>query len=143
MSGPPDRAHLHDLRAQPVVVMATLHRDGRPQLSLVRPWIHGDRAEISLTDTRAKTRNLRADPRAALLAATADGQGFVVGEGTATLSIVSTEPGDETGQALARLYRALAGDHPDWDDFYRAMTNDKRLVATIEVSNTYAGGTHT
>jgi PPOX class probable F420-dependent enzyme len=126
-----------------VLVMATLHRDGRPQLSLVRPWIHGHRAEITLTDARVKTRNLRADPRAALLAATADGQRFVVGEGTATLSSVSTEPGDETGQALSRLYRALAGDHPDWDDFYRAMTHDKRLVATIEISNTYVGGTHT
>jgi PPOX class probable F420-dependent enzyme len=139
---PPDPAHLDELRARPVLVMATLHPDGRPQLSLVRPWIHDHLAEITLTATRVKTRNLRADPRAALLAASADGQRFVVAQGNATLSSTSTEPGDDTGQALAHIYRQLAGEHPDWDDFYRAMVHDKRLVATLEISHTYTGGTH-
>jgi Pyridoxamine 5'-phosphate oxidase len=68
------------------MVMATLHLDGRPQLSLVRPSFHDGVAEITLTDTRVKTRNLRADPRAALLATADDAQHFVVAEGRARLS---------------------------------------------------------
>jgi hypothetical protein len=43
----PNPDHLDELRAQPVMVMATLHPDGRPQLSLVRPWFHDDVAEIT------------------------------------------------------------------------------------------------
>jgi PPOX class probable F420-dependent enzyme len=125
------------------MVMATLHLDGRPQLSLVRPWFHDGIAEVTLTDARVKTRNLRADPRTALLATGADGQRFVVAEGRANLSTVTSTPGDETGVALAQLYTALAGEHPDWDDFHEAMVRDRRLIATIEIDHTYTGGTHT
>jgi PPOX class probable F420-dependent enzyme len=139
----PNPDHLDELGTRPVMVMATLHLDGRPQLSLVRPWFHDNVAEITLTDARVKTRNLRADPRAALLAAAEDGQRFVVAEGQARLSAVSTEPGDETSQALARLYRALAGEHHDWDDYQHAMVRDRRLLAVIEIEHTYTGGTHT
>lgn len=138
-----DPTHIDELRSRPVMVMATLHPDGRPQLSLVRPWFHDGIAEISLTDARIKTRNLRSNSRTALIAAAPDGQRFVVAEGRAHLSRVSTEPGDGTGQALARLYRALAGEHADWDDYYRAMVRDQRLMATIEIEHTYMGGTHT
>lgn len=143
MSASPDPGHLAELRTQPVMVMATLHPDGRPQLSLVRPLIHDEVAEISLTAHRVKTRNLRADSRTALLAVADDGQRFVVAEGRARLSPISTEPADETGQALARLYSELAGEHPDWDDYCRAMISDERLVATIEIDHTYTGGAHT
>jgi PPOX class probable F420-dependent enzyme len=142
LTSAPDSSHLDELRGEPVMIMATLHHDGRPQLSLVRPWVHDGVAEVTLTDARVKTRNLRADPRTALLAASEDGQRFVVAEGRADLSAISTEPGDQTGRALARLYRALAGEHPDWDDYYQAMVHDQRLVATIEIEHTYTGGTH-
>jgi PPOX class probable F420-dependent enzyme len=142
VSAGPDPDHVDALRSRPVLVMATLHPDGRPQLSLVRPWFHGGVAEVSLTHARVKTRNLRADPRTALIAADADGQRFVVAEGRARLSAVSAEPGDETGQALARLYRALAGEHADWDDYHHAMVRDQRLLATIEIEHTYTGGAH-
>ena len=143
MSADPDPDHLDELRARPVMVMATLHPDGRTQLPLVRTWFHNNLAEITLTDARIKARNLRADPRTALLATAEDGQRFVVAEGRAHLSAVSTEPGDQTGLALARLYQALAGEHPDWDNYHHAMVRDQRLLATIEIEHTYTGGTHT
>lgn len=143
MTSQPCPGHLDELRDRSVMVMATLHRDGRPQLSLVRPWFHDGVAEVSLTEARVKTRNLRGDPRAALLAAADDGQRFVVAEGRAHLSAVSTVPGDATGLALARLYQALAGEHPDWDDYHHTMVRDQRLLATIKIEHTYAGGPHT
>jgi PPOX class probable F420-dependent enzyme len=143
LTGAPDPSHLDELAAQPILVMATIHPDGRPQLSLVRPWIHDGIAEITLTASRIKTRNLRADRRAALLALGDADERFVVAEGRAELSAVSTSPGDDTGRKLAHLYRALAGEHPDWDDYLRAMVRDERLIATIDIEHTYTGGTRT
>jgi hypothetical protein len=42
--------------------------------------------------------------------------------------------------ALAALYEALAGPHPDWDDYFRAMVDDRRLLCQAHVEHTYAGG---
>jgi PPOX class probable F420-dependent enzyme len=138
-----DAAQLYELEHRKVVVMATIHPDGRAQLSLVRPWVHDGMIDVTLTERRVKTRNLRHDPRVALIAASGDDERFVVAEGHAILTDISTEPGDETGQQLADIYRALAGEHPDWDDYFRAMVDDRRLIAHITVTHTYDGGTHT
>jgi uncharacterized protein len=126
-----------------VVVMATVHPDGRPQLSLIRPRVDGSQIEVSLTDRRVKTRNLRLDPRCALIAVGRDDETFVVVEAHATLTDTSRHPGDEVGRELAALYRALAGEHPDWDNYYMAMVDERRLIARLEVSHSYDGGTHT
>lgn len=62
-------------------------------------------------------------------------------EATAELSPVTTRPGDATGQALAELYTAIAGtEHPDWDEYFRAMVNERRLLLTLTVSHGYGGG---
>ena len=49
-------------------VLATIKSDGRPQLSPVTPFYDRDAGVIyvSMTEGRAKTANLRRDPRAAL-----------------------------------------------------------------------------
>jgi PPOX class probable F420-dependent enzyme len=56
-------------------VLATIKADGRPQLSPVMPFY--DRATetlyVSMTEGRAKTANLRRDPRAALEVTGKDG----------------------------------------------------------------------
>jgi hypothetical protein len=39
---------------------------------------------------------------------------------------------------LVSYYRALTGEHPDWDDYRRAMVADERLV--LRVRPTYAYG---
>jgi hypothetical protein len=134
--------HLTELARHRFAVMATLHPDGRPQLSLVQQHTHDGVIDISLTEPRVKTRNLRHDPRAAVMILPAGSDRFVVAEGRADLSPTSTAPGDETGRRLRDLYRALAGEHPDWDDYLRAMVRDRRLVATITIDHTYDGGAH-
>jgi len=135
--------HLDELAHHHFAVMATLHPDGRPQLSLVQHHTHGGVIDISLTERRVKARNLRHDPRAAIMILPAGHDRFVVAEGHADLSPTSTTPGDETGRRLQDLYRALAGEHPDWDDYLRAMVHDHRLIATITIDHTYHGGAHT
>jgi PPOX class probable F420-dependent enzyme len=119
-------------------ILATLKRDGRPQLSNIGYAVGDDGLiRISVTEGRAKTANARRDPRVSLHINRDDFWAYVVIEGTAELSPVTTEPGDPTGQELADLYRSQAGEHDDWDDYFRAMVADQRLVLRIRPDHAY------
>ncbi|WP_405621828.1 PPOX class F420-dependent oxidoreductase [Streptomyces sp. NBC_00076] len=120
-------------------VLVTLKRDGRPQLSNVSHAYYPDERiiRISITDDRAKTRNLRRDPRASYHVTSADRWAYTVAEGTAELSPVAKDPHDETVTELVRLYRDVQGDHPDWDDYRAAMVRDRRLVVRLKVERAY------
>ncbi|MET8952214.1 PPOX class F420-dependent oxidoreductase [Streptomyces sp. NPDC004393] len=120
-------------------VLVTLKRDGRPQLSNVShaydPEEHIIR--VSLTDDRAKTRNLRRDPRASYHVTSPDRWAYTVAEGTAELSPVAQDPYDPTVEELVRLYRDIAGEHPDWEDYRATMVRDRRLVLRLRVDRAY------
>lgn len=120
-------------------VLVTLKRDGRPQLSNVSHAYHPEERtiRISVTDDRAKTRNLRRDPRASYHVTGADRRAYTVVEGTAELSPVARDPHDETVEELIRLYRDVLGEHPDWDDYRAAMVRDRRLVVRLRVDRAY------
>ena len=120
-------------------VLATIKRDGRPQLSNVS-YYFDQRAvaiEVSITEPRAKTRNLRRDPRASILVTSDDGWSYAVVEGTAELSAPAADPHDDTVEGLIALYRNIAGEHPDWDDYRRAMVTDRRVVMRLPISHLY------
>ncbi|MEV6989389.1 PPOX class F420-dependent oxidoreductase [Streptomyces sp. NPDC093228] len=120
-------------------VLVTLKRDGRPQLSNVtHAYDPKDRViRVSLTDDRAKTRNLRRDPRASYHVTSCDRWAYTVAEATADLTPVAQDPYDETVEELVRLYRDVAGEHPDWDDYRAAMVHDRRLVLKLRVERAY------
>lgn len=133
---------LHDLLAQSSRgVLVTLKRDGRPQLSNIA-YVHregpdGGEVRISVTDDRAKTRNIRRDPRVSLYVGRDDFWAYAVAEGTAELTPVASDPNDATVDALVEYYRALQGEHPDWDDYRRAMVADRRLMVVMRVERLY------
>ncbi|GAY07561.1 PPOX class F420-dependent oxidoreductase [Pseudonocardia sp. N23] len=120
-------------------VLATIKSDGRPQLSPVTPFY--DRAagllHVSMTDGRAKTANLRRDPRATLEVTSADGWGWATVEGVATLVGPGTDPHGPEVDALVDYYRAAAGEHPDWDEYRRVMIDDRRVLMTMTVDHVY------
>ncbi|MET7919093.1 PPOX class F420-dependent oxidoreductase [Streptomyces avermitilis] len=120
-------------------VLVTLKRDGRPQLSNVGHAYYPDERtlRVSITDDRAKTRNLRRDPRASYHVAAPDRWAYTVAEGVAELSPVARDLHDETVEELVRLYRDVLGEHPDWDDFRAAMVRDRRLVLRLRVERAY------
>jgi PPOX class probable F420-dependent enzyme len=120
-------------------VLATIKRDGRPQLSNVSYWFDKQNLAIqaSITEERAKTRNLRRDPRASIHVTSDDGWAYAVAEGEATLTPPAAAPDDETVEALIGLYRNIAGEHPDWDDYRRAMVDERRVLLTIPVAHVY------
>lgn len=121
-------------------VLVTIKRDGRPQLSNVTHHYDPQRRviRVSLTDDRAKTRNLRRDPRASYHVTSADRWSWTVAEGTAELTPVAAGTHDATVEELVDLYRSVRGEeHPDWDDYRRAMVEDRRLVLKLHVERAY------
>ena len=119
--------------------LITLKRDGRPQASVViHVWDPDRRAvRISVTDDRAKTRNLRRDPRASYQVVAPDLTAWAVGEGFAELAPAAADPHDDTVEALVDLYRRLAGEHPDWPEYRAAMVADRRVVLTLPFERVY------
>jgi PPOX class probable F420-dependent enzyme len=118
-------------------VLVTIKRDGRPQLSNVTYVFDGTRVRVSLTDGRAKTRNLRRDPRASLYVDGPRGRSYVVLEGKADLSPVAAEPDDAVVEDLVDYYRTASGEHPDWDEYRAVMVQDKRLMFSMTVDHAY------
>lgn len=123
---------------QKLGVLVTQKRDGRPQMSNITYCVGGDTVvRISVTDGRAKTNNLRRDPRASLYVGRADGWAYLVLEGRAVLGEVAALPDDAAVEELVGLYRASQGEHPDWDEFRQAMVNDRRLVLQLHAERAY------
>ncbi|SEG80349.1 PPOX class probable F420-dependent enzyme [Thermomonospora echinospora] len=120
-------------------VLATIKRDGRPQLSNVTFHYDPDRSliRVSITADRAKARNLARDPRASLHVTTPDGWAWAVAQGTADLSPVAADRHDAVVEELIDLYRAVQGEHPDWDDYRRAMVEDQRRMVRLHVEHLY------
>jgi PPOX class probable F420-dependent enzyme len=120
-------------------VLATIKRDGRPQLSNVGyAYDPGTQVvRVSVTADRAKTRNLAADPRVTLHVASKDFWTWVAVEGTAELTPVAADPHDATVEELIAYYRGTAGEHPDWDEYRAAMVAERRLVVRFRPEHTY------
>ena len=120
-------------------VLATIKSNGLPQLSPVTPYYDRDAGVIyvSMTEGRAKTANLRRDPRAALEVTSKDGWGWATAEGTVTLTGPGTDPHGPEVEALVTYYRLAAGEHPDWDEYRSVMVSDRRVLMTMTVEHVY------
>ncbi len=134
-----EQALLDLITAHDQGVLATIRRDGRPQLSTVNYAFDEETRllRVSITDGRAKTANLRRDPRAAIHVSSPDGWSYAVADGAVELSAVAATPDDDAVAELIELYRAIGGEHDDWDDYRRAMIADGRLVLRLHVDNLY------
>jgi PPOX class probable F420-dependent enzyme len=120
-------------------VLAAVKTDGRPHVSNVGYAYDPEQRlfRISVTDDRAKTRYLRADPRVTLHVASTDFWTWVAVEGTAELTPVAADPQDATVEELVAYYRGVSGEHPDWDEYRAAMVADRRLVVRFSPERTY------
>ena len=119
--------------------LTTIKRDGRPQLSNVGHTVGGDGLiRVSITATRAKYHNLVRTPWAALHVNGADFWSYAVLECDADLSAVAQDPHDATVDELVEVYAAIAGtEHPDWEEFRRAMVADRRQVLRVRAARVY------
>ena len=118
--------------------VATIKKDGRPQLSDVSYHAAGRLVRFSTRTTLAKVHNLRRDARVSMKVTAPDGYGYAVVEGTAELSPVAWALDDAVVEELIEIYRTIRGEeHPDWDDYRRAMVADGRLIVRFRVEHLY------
>lgn len=109
-------------------VLSTTRADGRPQMSLVTGTItpEGDLL-ISSYPMRAKTRNARRNP---LVSVAVMGGGFdaawVQIDGDAEVLDMP-----DAADGLVEYFRCIQGDHPDWDEYRQAMSDQGKSVIRI------------
>lgn len=122
------------IRTNQHAVLATVKKDGTPQMSPVTPGVDsGGRVVISTRQAAYKVRHVRRDPRVWLCAFPDGFYGrWVQIEGTAEIVELP-----EAMDGLISYYRDISGEHPDWDEYRAAMERDQRVL--LRVSITKAG----
>jgi PPOX class probable F420-dependent enzyme len=129
---------LEFIRARHQGILIATKSDGRPQSSNVAYAVRGDGTiVVSVTDGRAKTTNLRRRPQASLHVNADDFGSYAVVEADVVVTPVATSPDDETTDKLVEYFKAVAGEHSDWDDYRRAMVADGRLVLELTPTRAY------
>lgn len=116
-------------------VLITIRGDGRPQSSDVSYTVDEGAFSISVTGDRAKTANMRRDPRVVLHITDPDSWSYLSFDGTVELSPVARATDDDTADALVAYYERVAGKaHPDWAEYRQAMVDEGRLLVTFRPS---------
>jgi PPOX class probable F420-dependent enzyme len=122
------------LREHHRAVLHTFRSDGTPQLSPVTVGADDEgRAIVSSRETAVKVKNLERDPRASLCVFTDAFYGRWIRLDGRTEIVHLPEAMD----LLVDYYRRLSGEHPDWDDYRRAMQEERRVV--LRITPTSAG----
>jgi PPOX class probable F420-dependent enzyme len=116
------------LRPRHRAVLLTTRADGRPQASPVTCGVDAaGRIVVSTYPERAKARNAARDPRVGVVVLSDDFEGpWVQVDGTAEV-IAATED----VEPLVDYYRAVAGEHPDWDDYRAAMLAQGKALLRV------------
>ncbi len=122
------------IRANSRSVLCTMRKDGSPQLSPVNCAVDPQgRVVISSRETAYKVQHLRRDPRAWLLVLRDAFYGdWVQVEGEVEITSLP-----EAMEPLVEYYRAVAGEHPDWEEYRAAMRSERRCL--IRLALTKAG----
>lgn len=128
-----ERAELEEfIRPRHRGVLLTTRSDGRPQASLVTMGLTEDgHVVVSSYPERAKTQNLRRDPRASMVVMSDDFGGEWVqvdGEG----EVVELP---EAIEGLVDYYRVISGEHPDWDEYRDAMKRQGKCLLRLRIDH--------
>ena len=118
------------VREQHHAVLATMRRDGTPQMSPVAAGVDAEgRVVVSSRETAYKVRNLRRDPRSWLCVLP---DGFF-GRWVQVEGRVEVLSLPEAMGPLEDYYRGVSGEHPDWDEYREAMRREQRVLVRIEL----------
>lgn len=123
------RAALLDfVRPRHHMVLTTFRRDGSPQSSPVTGGVDADgRIVVSSYPQRAKSANLRRDPRASVTVLSDEFNGpYVQVDGDAEVIALP-----DAVEPLVDYYRAIAGEHPDWAEYRQAMLDQGKCLIRI------------
>ena len=120
------------LEANHSAVMITLKKDGSPHAVRVGIGLVDGKLWSSGTQTRVRTKHLRRDPRATLCVLSEDPYRWLCIES----HVMILDGPDAVDQNLA-LYRVLAGEPEDLEEYRNAMVRDQRLIYEFPIERTY------
>lgn len=121
---------LEFIRTNPRAVLATTRSDGNPQLSPVVAAVDDDgKVVVSSRQSAFKTKNVTRVPRASLLSLN---EGFF-GQWVQVEGPVEVVSLPDAMDGLVAYYRAISGEHPNWDEYRTAMTSEDRVLLRITV----------
>lgn len=109
-------------------VLSTTRADGRPQMSLVTGGMIADgRLAISTYPERAKAKNARrrSNVSVAVLGEAFNDAWVQIDGDAAVLDL------PEAGDAFVEYYRSISGEHPDWDEYRQAMSDQGKCMIMI------------
>ena len=120
------------IAAQHHAVLATLRRDGSPQMSPVLATVDSEgRVVVSSRERAFKVRNLRRDPRVWLCVLPDEFYGrWIQVSGTARIVDLP-----EAMDGLVDYYRRISGEHSDWSDYREAMQREARVLLQIDLAS--------
>lgn len=127
-----DRAGLLEfLRDKHRWVLATTRADGRPQMSLVTGGTTvAGRLAIATYPERVKARNARRDERVSVAVMGAEfNDAWVQIDGTAEVLDMPA-----AADAFVDYFRSISGEHPDWDEYRQAMTDQGKCIILIDAT---------
>ena len=109
------------------MVLTTFRADGRPQSSPVTGGVYDGKLVISTYPQRAKAANVRRSGTASVVVLSDDFNGqYVQVDGDAEVIDLP-----EAVEALVDYYRAIAGEHPDWDEYRQAMRDQGKCLIRV------------
>ncbi len=126
-----DRDALLDfIRPRHRVTLVTTRRDGRPQLSPVSCGVDDQgRLVVATYPSRAKVTNLRRNPDASALVHSDEWNGpWVQVDGVAEVIDMP-----EAVEPLVDYFRSISGEHPDWDEYRRAMRDQGKSLIRLTI----------
>lgn len=111
-------------------VLATFRADGRPQMSPVTVAVDdAGRVIISTREPSVKVRNIRRDPRVSFVGL----NDRFYGDWVQVEGVAEVVDGPEVVELLVDYYRRASGEHPDWDEYRKAMVDDKRVLIRFAI----------
>jgi PPOX class probable F420-dependent enzyme len=128
-----DRAGLVEfMRTRHHAVLMTTRPDGSPQLSPVTSGVDAEgRMVIATYPQRAKTVNVRRDPRVSVCLLSDDfGGPWVQLRGSAEVLDLP-----DAVEPLVEYFRSISGEHPDWDEYREAMRKQGKCLIRITVEH--------
>lgn len=121
---------LEFLRPRHRGMLVTRRADGTPQVSPVTCGVDAEgRIVVSTYPQRAKAHNARRDERVSICIQSDDWNGaYVQVDGRAEVLDLP-----EALEPLVDYYRAIAGEHPDWDEYRDAMGRQGKCIIRVAI----------
>lgn len=108
-------------------ILLTHRADGSVQASPVTVGVDDGRLVVSTYPERAKAQNVRRDPRASLVVLSDDfGGAWVQVDGDAEVLDLP-----DALEPLVGYFRAISGEHPDWDEYREAMRRQGKCLLRV------------